>query len=85
MAKFYFSDRDTKPAKAPKPTLTDEQRAALQRYANENGRRWKSELSLAWSTGHDEREEDSAELRQVRNTFGPRWLYTKCKIRPEGK
>lgn len=57
---------------------------ALQRYANENGRYWKRELSAAWSNGRDEREPDAAFLRGVRNGFGPEWLYSKRNpIRPQ--
>jgi hypothetical protein len=53
-----------------------EQLAALQRFANANGRTWKSALSLAWQTCADERETDGCYLRQVRNQFGGKWLYS---------
>ncbi len=66
----------------PRTDATPEQLAALQRYATAHGRKWKASLSLAWSTGADEQEDDSAELRQVRNYLGSRWLYRTCKIKP---
>ena len=56
---------------------SQEQLAALQRYANSNGRYWKRSLSSAWSSGADERESDAAFLRQVRNQFGPSWLNSR--------
>ena len=60
------------------------QLAALQRYADANGRSWKGRLSQAWSTGADERGPDAAYLRQVRNQHGPEWLYSKRNtIRPQ--
>lgn len=62
------------------PVLTgrpsQEQLAALQGYANAKGRCWKNELSLAWSTGADGREPNSHFLRQVRNQFGTKWLFS---------
>ncbi len=61
---------------------TGEQIAALQRFADRHGRYWKAALSLAWSTGADEREDDCGPLRTVRNVLGPRWLYRECTIRP---
>jgi hypothetical protein len=63
--------------------LRDDERRALQRYATANGRTWKSQLSLAWSTCADELEDDCGPLRSVRNRLGPSWLYgRKNKIRP---
>lgn len=52
------------------------QLAALQRLADRCGRPWKSVLSAMWSNGKDDRGEDGALLRQVRNEFGPQWLYS---------
>lgn len=51
------------------PTL--DQIEALRAYRDRHGRRWKSRLLAEWlsSTG-----DEGAELRQVRNTFGPSWL-----------
>lgn len=64
--------------------LSVAQRAALQRYANQHGRQWKSQLSSDWSSGRDDRREDGALLRQVRNQLGPEWLHSsKNDIRPE--
>lgn len=60
-----------------------EQLAAVQRFATAHGRSWKSELSNAWFSGADEREQDSALLRQVRNQFGPAWLMSRRNpVRP---
>ena len=59
------------------------QLAALQRYADTCGRGWKRMLSTAWETGQDAREPDGPLLRQVRNEYGPQWLYSKANtIRP---
>lgn len=58
-------------------TLDDEQHAALQRFADRHGARWKYQLKLAWAAGRDDREEDGALLRQVRNQFGPTWLSSR--------
>jgi len=55
---------------------TQEQLAALQRFANENGRTWKAELSSAWASGKDEKLPDAAHLRAIRNQLGPQWLYS---------
>ena len=54
--------------------LTNEQRAALERYARVYGRTWKSKLNTAWFNGTDSNEPDGCYLRQVRNLFGPSWL-----------
>jgi hypothetical protein len=51
------------------PELTEAQAQALQAYAKEHGRTWKSQLNQDWMTGKTE-----GELQQVRNIFGPRWL-----------
>jgi hypothetical protein len=50
-----------------KPTL--EQLTALQTYALEHGRTWKSQLNDDWMNGRA-----SGPLQQVRNQFGPSWL-----------
>ncbi len=58
-----------------KPQLTAEQLAALQRWAKQFGRAWKSKLRHAWfSGGYGNFNGDSAPLQQVRNAFGPSWL-----------
>lgn len=54
--------------------LTPEQFAALQRYAANYGRNWKSRLSSDWASGRDAEQQGGAYLRQIRNTFGPTWL-----------
>lgn len=63
---------------------TQEQLAALQRFADENGRTWKAELSSAWASGKDENLPDGAHLRAIRNQFGPQWLYSSANpvLRP---
>ena len=71
---------DIQPELIPEPVVkgpSQEQLAALQRFADRVGRGWKLELSLAWSTGADEREDDACFLRQVRNDFGPTWLHSR--------
>jgi hypothetical protein len=40
----------------------------LQKYAMENGRNWRSKLSLEWTQG-------SETLRWIRNAIGPTGLY----------
>jgi hypothetical protein len=62
------------------PIPSPEQVHALVSYASRNGRTWKSKLVEAWSNGRDEREPESAELRSVRNTFGPTWLFDRFKL-----
>lgn len=54
--------------------MTPEQYAALRRYAEKHGRRWKSRLSSDWASGRDAEQPDGAYLRQIRNTLGPDWL-----------
>jgi hypothetical protein len=62
-----------------------DQLAALQAFADRNGRNWKGALSNAWMNGRDERERDAHHLRAVRNSFGPSWLYDRCQIKPRAK
>lgn len=49
--------------------LDDEAWTALQAYAAEHGRYWKSKLRELWMTG-----QDSGPLRRVRNIVGPSGL-----------
>jgi hypothetical protein len=42
---------------------------ALEVYAREHGRNWKSKLNLDWMTGGT-----TGTLQQIRNSFGPTWL-----------
>jgi len=53
---------------------TQKQLAALQQFANTNGRTWKSALRHAWETGDYPPDCYVEHLQQVRNTFGPSWL-----------
>ncbi|MDX9668612.1 hypothetical protein QMK50_27075 [Pseudomonas sp. P5_152] len=50
--------------------LTATQREALVRFKSKKGRCWKSCLMTMWSRGQDDRAEDGALLRQVRNSLG---------------
>ncbi len=50
--------------------LTQEQRAALERFKEKKGRYWKSKLVELWVSGRDDLVQDGALLRQVRNTLG---------------
>lgn len=80
----FGAEIGAEPVAAPVLTGPDQaQLAALQRFANAKGRTWKSALSMAWQTGADEREPDGRYLRQVRNRFGGKWLYSdRNPIRP---
>ena len=62
-------------AKIKKPNA--EQRAALRDYAARNGRDWKRKLSDDWSRAGSARFDRDrwSLLQQVRNQFGPSWLY----------
>jgi hypothetical protein len=57
----------------PTNKLTNEQRQALQDFADKNGTQWKDKLIHLWNTGRD-----VGLLRQIRNQFGPLWLLTRC-------
>jgi len=59
-----------------------EQMQALRDFAKKYGNSWKAELRRKWSTGGDEKEPNSAYLRQVRNQFGPNWLAS-FKLEPK--
>jgi hypothetical protein len=56
------------------PELTPEQIAALNRFAAEYGRTWKSKLREMWMNGRDALREDGGYLRQVRNQQPPSFL-----------
>jgi hypothetical protein len=58
------------------PELTPEQIAALNRFAAEYGRYWKSKLREMWMNGRDALREDGCYLRQVRNQQPPSFLDT---------
>lgn len=49
--------------------LTPNQVRALQEFARQHGRRWKSKLRMLWYRGKDE-----GVLRQIRNELGPQGL-----------
>lgn len=51
------------------PAPTTEQVTALREYANQHGRTWKQQLSLAWFSAGE-----PGILQQIRNEFGPSWL-----------
>lgn len=53
-----------------------EQAAALVRFAERQGGRWKAELHICWMNAAypDAPEADRPLLQQVRNEFGPLWL-----------
>jgi hypothetical protein len=55
-------------------SLTEQQLIALRAFAKANGRTWKSKLNHAWMTGLYNSSDDSMNLQQIRNTFGPTWL-----------
>ncbi len=63
-----------------KPMLqpTDEQMAAIERFAKLNGRKSKTVLWSEWMNGSYHhviaQKGDDALLQQVRNQFGPTWL-----------
>lgn len=66
-------------AHTKQPTV--EQLQALQRFATRSGHQWKTHLRRLWEC--DTIGLDASLLRQVRNEFGPGWLYgTGCKIKP---
>jgi hypothetical protein len=57
-----------------KNTPNAEQIKALRSYAEAHGRTWKSQLHDTWMTGRYDSSDDSMNLQQVRNEFGPSWL-----------
>jgi hypothetical protein len=65
------------------PAISSEELAALLRFANDNGRRWKSQLSdIYWYNARIWRGEDGRDdsvgyvLHGLRNSHGPAWLDT---------
>lgn len=60
------------------PSLDDlepDQRAAVIAFRDEHGRTWKSQLNTHWFDGTDANFTGGRFLRQVRNQFGPQWLF----------
>lgn len=58
--------------------LTPEEHAALQAYALENGRRWKSKLNHDWMNART-----TGILQALRNSHGPSWLVSYSLPKPE--
>lgn len=50
--------------------LTPEQRDALVEFATKNGRCWRDKLAAGWLKAAY-----PGPLQQIRNQFGPSWLY----------
>lgn len=76
------------------PPLSAEDRAALQAFADEKGRNWKSELgdvywynARIWEqwTGKTCSKENGYRLHSIRNNYGPTWLYDVCDVKPATK
>jgi hypothetical protein len=71
------------------PELTAGQREALQAFADAHGRKWKSQLSdVYWYnariwTGPVPGMGNT--LHEIRNTYGPGWLFSRCDIKPARK
>lgn len=66
-----------------KPRPNKAQTKALQAFANRHGRRWKTELVRLWGMDRPPSKQDAL-LQQVRNEFGPEYLYAaRCAIRPQ--
>lgn len=57
------------------------QLAALIAYKDARGRFWKSQLSREWERSDYGNNPHSAELQQLRNQLGPRWLYRQRLVR----
>lgn len=64
--------KDAQPGRRHGPT--DEQLCVLEAFRAAHGRHWKARLRDLWLTGRDAARPGGALLRQIRNTFGPRWL-----------
>jgi hypothetical protein len=57
--------------------ITTEQKAALNKFKNANGRNWKSCLMTEWQSGrYSCPKSDTHLLQQIRNTVGPSGLKT---------
>ncbi|GAA5666735.1 hypothetical protein Brsp07_05251 [Brucella sp. NBRC 14130] len=57
--------------------LTPKEHAALQAYALENGRRWKSKLNDDWMNART-----TGVLQALRNSHGPNWLVSYSLSKP---
>lgn len=62
--------------------LTEEQKAALKRFKERHGRYWKNELRKKWIgiPSHYSYGVDEPLLQQIRNQFGPEWLYRQKEV-----
>lgn len=69
------------PRITPLVTFSAEECVALDRFAAENGHRWKSTLGTLWMTGRDAEQPNGATLRRIRNNYGPSRLKD---YRPRG-
>jgi hypothetical protein len=74
------------------PTLTPADSAALQAFADAFGRGWKDKLAdvywynaRVWRGPKGDDEMMGCTLHAIRNNFGPTWLRTLCKIKPQRK
>jgi len=52
--------------------ITNKQRAALRRFANENGPNWRARLTQAWWVSQD----GGFGFEDLRRTHGTKWLQT---------
>lgn len=63
--------------------------AALQAFADAHGRGWKDELSqVYWYNAriwNGPEPDMGSRLQEVRNGFGPTWLYDECAIKATPK
>jgi hypothetical protein len=59
-------------------SLTPKEHAALQAFALENGRRWKSKLNDDWMNART-----TGILQALRNSHGPSWLVSYTLPKPE--
>lgn len=70
------------------PELQQEHRDALQAFADEHGKRWKSELTdVYWYNARIWRDAKGDQthgyhLHAIRNNLGPTWLYDVCDVKP---
>lgn len=69
--------------------LANEEREALQAFANAHGRKWKSELSdVYWYNAriwNGPVPGMGNTLHGIRNNYGPSWLFDVCDVKPAKK
>lgn len=61
-------------ATSKKFDMTNEQRQALDSFAQKHGRTWRAKLRSMWFSGQDANQPDGGYLRQVRNQQPPSFL-----------